>query len=136
MLQAVIPIKRPHLCTSSGHNLGLRHAGTTDLPNCKPNYLSVMNYAFQFPTFLTGGNWPMDYSHNVLNSLKESALNESAGIGLAQPSNLKTVVDIGRRVLMLSHTIIILVRHLPRINRQLITIGGRIRTLTKSCHLQ
>ena len=34
----------------------------------------------------------MDYSHNVLNSLKESALIESAGIGLAQPSNLKTVV--------------------------------------------
>ena len=75
-----------------GHNLGLKHAGTTDLPNCKPNYLSVMNYAFQFPTFLTGGNWPMDYSHNVLNSLKESALVESTGIGLAQPSNLKTVV--------------------------------------------
>lgn len=75
-----------------GHNLGLRHAGSTDLPNCKPNYLSVMNYAFQFPTFLTGGNWPMDYSHNTLNSLKESALIESAGIGLAQPSNLKTVV--------------------------------------------
>ena len=75
-----------------GHNLGLRHAGSTDLPNCKPNYLSVMNYAFQFPTFLTGSNWPMDYSHNLLSSLKESALVESNGIGLAQPSNLKTVV--------------------------------------------
>ncbi len=26
-----------------GHNLGLRHGGMDDL-NCKPNYLSVMNY--------------------------------------------------------------------------------------------
>lgn len=75
-----------------GHNLGLKHAGTTDLPNCKPNYLSVMNYAFQFPIYLTGPNWPMDYSHNVLSSLKESALVESAGIGLAQPVTLKTAI--------------------------------------------
>ena len=29
-----------------GHNLGLRHGGD-DLPNFKPNYLSVMNYSFQ-----------------------------------------------------------------------------------------
>jgi len=75
-----------------GHNLGLRHAGSTDLPHCKPNYLSVMNYAFQFPNFLTGADWPMDYSKSVVNSLNESALVESAGIGLAQPSSLKTVV--------------------------------------------
>lgn len=75
-----------------GHNLGLRHAGTTDLPHCKPNYLSVMNYGFQFPIFLTGTDWPMDYSHNVLSSLNESKLVESQGIGLAQPSSLKTAV--------------------------------------------
>jgi len=75
-----------------GHNLGLRHAGSTDLPHCKPNYLSVMNYAFQFPTILTGSDWTMDYSHNVLNSLNESALVEGTGIGVAQPSNLKTAV--------------------------------------------
>jgi hypothetical protein len=75
-----------------GHNLALRHAGSTDVPHCKPNYLSVMNYAFQFPTILTGVEWNMDYSHNVINSLKESALVESAGIGIAQPSNLKTAV--------------------------------------------
>src|SRR6185369_4859250 len=29
-----------------GHNLGLRHGGFEDT-NYKPNYLSVMNYAFQ-----------------------------------------------------------------------------------------
>ncbi len=79
----------------------------------------------------------MDYSHNVLNSLKESALNESAGIGLAQPSNLKTVVGhwppSSHALPHYNHPSL---RHPPRINRQLITIGGRIRTLTKSCHLQ
>ena len=30
-----------------GHNLGLRHGGGDDV-NYKPNYLSIMNYAFQF----------------------------------------------------------------------------------------
>jgi hypothetical protein len=75
-----------------GHNLNLKHAGTADLPNCKPNYLSVMNYLFQFPTHLTGSNWPMDYSHNLLSALKENALNENIGIGLAQPVTLKTSV--------------------------------------------
>lgn len=75
-----------------GHNLNLKHAGTVDLPNCKPNYLSVMNYLFQFPTHLTGANWPMDYSHNLLSSLPENNLNENIGIGMAQPSSLKTAV--------------------------------------------
>ena len=32
-----------------GHNLGLRHGGDTDV-NCKPNYLSAMNYALTFPS--------------------------------------------------------------------------------------
>jgi len=36
-----------------GHNLGLRHGGgfdstAEDVPNYKPNYLSVMNYSYQF----------------------------------------------------------------------------------------
>ena len=30
-----------------GHGLGLRHGGDSLEPNCKPNYLSVMNYLFQ-----------------------------------------------------------------------------------------
>src|SRR5262245_17218364 len=30
-----------------GHNLGLRHGGGDGL-NCKPNYLSIMSYSFQF----------------------------------------------------------------------------------------
>lgn len=30
-----------------GHNLGLRHGGFENGPNYKPNYLSIMNYAYQ-----------------------------------------------------------------------------------------
>jgi hypothetical protein len=30
-----------------GHNLGLRHGGFENLPNFKPNYVSVMNYMYQ-----------------------------------------------------------------------------------------
>jgi hypothetical protein len=41
-----------------GHNLGLQHGGQ-DGVNRKPNYLSVMNYAFQFTGVLGGG---IDYS--------------------------------------------------------------------------
>jgi hypothetical protein len=30
-----------------GHTLGLRHGGNEHVPNCKPNYISVMNYNYQ-----------------------------------------------------------------------------------------
>src|SRR5207249_9659869 len=68
-----------------GHNLGLRHAGSFDLPNYKPNYRSVMCYRYQ----LTGvdincdaeGDNIMGYSHGVLPTLGENALNEDNGLG-------------------------------------------------------
>jgi hypothetical protein len=41
-----------------GHNLGLQHGGQDGLNN-KPNYLSIMNYAFQFSGVLGHG---IDYS--------------------------------------------------------------------------
>ena len=31
-----------------GHNIDLGHSGAALLPNCQPNYVSVMNYMFQF----------------------------------------------------------------------------------------
>lgn len=31
-----------------GHNLGLDHGGTVGQPNCKPNYPSLMNYAYDY----------------------------------------------------------------------------------------
>lgn len=61
-----------------GHTLGLRHGGNVDT-NFKPNYLSIMNYAFQYD------NWkpdrPLDYSHGSCKNLMEDSLIEPAGVG-------------------------------------------------------
>ena len=67
-----------------GHNLGLWHGGKEDAPgtsyNCKPNYLSVMNYTFQYD-----GAWvntrPLDFSRRKLLTLDKNHLNENLGIG-------------------------------------------------------
>lgn len=91
-----------------GHNLGLRHGGgngidlaadgvTTLSANCKPNYLSVMNYNFQMPDRpvpLT--SWKLDYSGIQLPTLNEGtstapALNEATGVfGIAANQALLT----------------------------------------------
>jgi hypothetical protein len=74
-----------------GHTLSLTHGGmyfedlnNPSLPtyelNCKPNYLSVMNYLFQVRGFVDGG---LDYSSQSLGTLNEANLNEPAGIGAA-----------------------------------------------------
>ncbi len=56
-----------------GHNLGLRHGGNQDF-NCKPNYLSIMNYAFQFKES-HDVNRPLDYSRvQFFDSLNENSL--------------------------------------------------------------
>jgi hypothetical protein len=69
-----------------GHTLGLGHGGSAnDNVNCKPNYLSVMNYALQFPAAdLTR---PLDYSRNALLALDENNLSESLGVGGAPGRN-------------------------------------------------
>ncbi|MGI0009505.1 MAG: zinc-dependent metalloprotease family protein [Nitrosopumilaceae archaeon] len=73
-----------------GHNLGMNHGGpVTDGLNCKPNYLSVMNYAFQFSDILN--NRPLDYSRNALNTLDENNLNEVTGLNTANPITRVTV---------------------------------------------
>jgi hypothetical protein len=63
-----------------GHTFNLRHGGpddgntsTDDLDNCKPNYLSVMNYAYQTTEYVS--DRPIDFSRYV-----ESHLNEENGI--------------------------------------------------------
>ena len=61
-----------------GHTLGLRHGGSTDV-NCKPNYLSVMNYTRQFDGVPIVGR-PLDYSRTVVDTLDELSLAEPAGI--------------------------------------------------------
>jgi uncharacterized repeat protein (TIGR01451 family) len=62
-----------------GHNLGLRHGGR-DFANCKPNYLSVMNYTRQTPLLLRGTVVPPTYSEQTLPPLDEEHLNEALGI--------------------------------------------------------
>jgi hypothetical protein len=66
-----------------GHNLGLFHGGNDGF-NYKPNYNSVMNYAYQFPGVDTNctppGDGLLDYSHGDRAPLVESALSESIGI--------------------------------------------------------
>jgi hypothetical protein len=69
-----------------GHNLGLRHGGGDDL-NDKPNYFSVMNYAYEYgipqstpgPWATTTTNpatlsWRIDYSDRVTGTLHEGQL--------------------------------------------------------------
>ncbi|MGC1708429.1 MAG: hypothetical protein WA799_01315 [Nitrosotalea sp.] len=50
-----------------GHNLGLYHGGVATDPNCKPNFLSVMNYLYQLP--ILDPNWFLDYSQSAISSL-------------------------------------------------------------------
>jgi len=65
-----------------GHNLGLRHGGG-DTTNCKPNYLSVMNYTFAILGIVRKDviGPRFDYSGVALAPLQEGSLSENAGIG-------------------------------------------------------
>jgi len=70
-----------------GHNLGLGHDGGDGI-NCKPNYFSVMNYLFQFPSLISSR--PLDYSRSALATLNKANLNESSGISQSTPPGLNT----------------------------------------------
>ena len=75
-----------------GHTLGLRHGGC-DNEHYKPNYLSVMNYAFQ--TTGLGGNKMVDYSDYKLPDINESHINENLGVdpyGLTAGTRLGTTL--------------------------------------------
>ena len=61
-----------------GHTLGLHHGGGDEI-NFKPNYLSIMNYAYQFDSWKP--ERPLDYSREALLNLDEDNLNEVLGIG-------------------------------------------------------
>ncbi|WP_375769216.1 hypothetical protein NR798_47365 [Archangium gephyra] len=56
-----------------GHTLGLRHGGADDT-NCKPNYVSVMNYFFQAKDVHPSRK--LDYSDSVLEPLDERNMDE------------------------------------------------------------
>jgi len=55
----------------------------SDSTNYKPNYESIMNYEWQFPSPLNAqfnASWKLDYSRTALPSLNENSLNEPAGV--------------------------------------------------------
>ena len=77
-----------------GHNLGLRHGGG-DGVNFKPNYLSIMNYAFQFVGLRSRTEPPrFDYSRFTI-ALDERALNENAGFGVPAGSEAAHFISFG-----------------------------------------
>src|SRR5712692_1277934 len=61
-----------------GHNLNLRHGGFENV-NCKPNYTSRMNYAYQFSSPVNPR--PLDYSRQLLATLSEMSPNGTVGVG-------------------------------------------------------
>ncbi|MCX7003677.1 MAG: hypothetical protein NTV22_10460, partial [bacterium] len=63
-----------------GHNLGLTHGGHDHI-NYKPNYISIMNYLFQFPGLMYNGAQVYDYARGQLKNLDENKVNEKAGLG-------------------------------------------------------
>lgn len=63
-----------------GHNLGLGHGGTDEV-NFKPNYLSIMNYAYQLGGVPHQGGKKFMYSTRAAASLNEAALQEKRGFG-------------------------------------------------------
>lgn len=74
-----------------GHNIKLRHGGGV-AENCKPNYLSVMNYAFMFANRVPSR--PLDYSRATLSSLNENVLNENSGVKLATSRTGATLTTV------------------------------------------
>ena len=72
-----------------GHTLGLGHGGFEDETNCKPNYQSIMNYAYcivglpDFLDFNPAGEivGRLDFSRDELATLDEDDLDEPEGIG-------------------------------------------------------
>jgi Tol biopolymer transport system component/sugar lactone lactonase YvrE len=72
-----------------GHNLNLRHGGNVDEPVCKPNYISVLGYAFQMPNIIS--DRALDFSRSAIPVMTEGALSEPAGFARTTPPGLKTV---------------------------------------------
>lgn len=73
-----------------GHTLGLGHGGC-DADIYKPNYISVMNYAFQIDGLIKDG-YKLDFSHVALPTLDETNLIEKDGV---DPNGLTIDQKIG-----------------------------------------
>ena len=86
-----------------GHNFGLRHGGV--LPsgrleaNCKPNYQSIMNYLFQVRGLWDNEGVPViDYSRQLLPTLNESTLVETAGFSATSIYAARWYAPIGNSI--------------------------------------
>ncbi|AGC41388.1 hypothetical protein MYSTI_00029 [Myxococcus stipitatus DSM 14675] len=78
-----------------GHNIGLRHGGN-DNANYKPNYLSIMNYEYQFYGFSIGGLANvLDYSRVQTASFNELAVNETAAFSPVAPTTEADLARVG-----------------------------------------
>ena len=65
-----------------GHTFQLRHGGAKTEPNCKPNYLSVMNYLFQLRGLRRNSGPPaVDFSAQQFGTLREESLSDPGGLG-------------------------------------------------------
>jgi len=78
-----------------GHNLRLHHGGLyTDQINCKPNYISVMNYNRQMPNFIS--NRELTFSSKAFPSINEnSPLNEGTDVGPYLPEHPEESIVYG-----------------------------------------
>lgn len=66
-----------------GHNLELRHGGGAFEPNCKPTYLSVMNYLYQLRgLWNNSGQVHLDFSDAADFTIRETVLGDDQNIGL------------------------------------------------------
>ncbi|MEZ5288696.1 MAG: hypothetical protein R2712_28595 [Vicinamibacterales bacterium] len=78
------PVGTPFMQASTlmhelGHNFERRHGGEAREPNCKPTYLSVMNYLYQLRGLLTDDGVPhLDYSGALGATVDEAALDPLA----------------------------------------------------------
>jgi hypothetical protein len=93
--QACWPVEAGTLMHEMGHTLNLGHGGAINNNiNCKPNYPSVMNYAYQIPgTYVPGS---LNYSPGgIALVLNEAALSESAGIGAGLPPAYGSAIAYG-----------------------------------------
>ncbi len=80
-----------------GHTLGLRHGGNEDR-NYKPNYISVMNYAWIVPRDrLIGNSWTLDFSRHELATIDRRNLEDHPGIACeatnATPAELRETYE-------------------------------------------
>ncbi len=77
-----------------GHTLGLDHSGgegNGDAVNRKPNYPSIMSYAYQTRGVFRGGAQVFDFSRDTMPDVDETTLTEAGGVNLgANPSGYGT----------------------------------------------